>query len=311
MQEERSVNINGMKVPSTLKDDNLFKEDPILGSNINKQIIVSSEVKKEDVNQKNIEEKPIHNEDLEKTNVFNKVNIEQSIENTGVNDYVVKNADVNNNVDFSKDIVDDSYFDGKMLDLMACNFFRIVLTVMTLGLGVAWGECFYLKYKLNHTVLNGKRLKFIGDGSELFVEQFKWNFLTLVTFGIYGFFVPVKKKDWIISNIQFEGESYNEVTSLFTGRTLPLLGINLLCILITCISFGILYPLAKCLKLKWLAKNTIINNERIVFEGKAFKLFGKYICWGFLTLITLGIYGLWLSIKKISWEVENTNREGF
>ena len=199
-----------------------------------------------------------------------------------------------------------SYFDGKLLDLMGWNFLRIVLTVCTFGIGYAWGECLYLKYKLGHTVLNEKRLKFEGDGSQLFVENFKWAFLTLITFGIYGLWVPVKRINWVVSNIHFEDEEFNAADTVFYGSMLRLLGINILCTLITIISFGILFPVAECIKLRWLAKNTIINNRRVQFRGKALSLYGKYISWAFLTLITLGIYGFWVGIKKINWEVENT-----
>ena len=199
-----------------------------------------------------------------------------------------------------------SYFDGKLLDLMGWNFLRIVLTVRTLGIGYAWGECLYLKYKLGHTVLNEKRLKFEGDGSQLFVENFKWSFLTLITFGIYGFWVPVKRINWVVSNIHFEDEEFNTTDTVFYGSMLRLLGINILCALIIVISLGILTPLAECIKLRWLAKNTIINNRRVQFRGKTLSLYGKYISWAFLTLITLGIYGFWVGIKKINWEVENT-----
>ena len=87
---------------------------------------------------------------------------------------------------------------------------------------------------------------------------------------------------------------------------LRLLGINILCSLIIVISLGILTPLAECIKLRWLSKNTIINNRRVQFRGKTLSLYGKYISWAFLTLITLGIYGFWVGIKKINWEVENT-----
>ena len=76
--------------------------------------------------------------------------------------------------------------------------------------------------------------------------------------------------------------------------------------LITMVSFGILYPLAECIKFRWLAINTVVNNRRVIFLGKTLNLYGKYIIWTFLTIITLGIYSFWIGIKKIDWEVQNT-----
>ena len=46
--------------------------------------------------------------------------------------------------------------------------------------------------------------------------------------------------------------------------------------------------------------------KQLVFDGKGIQLFGKYIAWGFLTIITLGIYGLWLPIKMEKWKLKHT-----
>ena len=51
----------------------------------------------------------------------------------------------------------------------------------------------------------------------------------------------------------------------------------------------------------------IINRKRIIFHGKSLKLFGKYLLWLLLTIITFGIYGLWVPLKFYDFEVSNTN----
>lgn len=199
-----------------------------------------------------------------------------------------------------------SYFWGKLLDLYGWKYLKNVLTAITASVGAPWGKCLYLKYELGHMVLGGKKLRFDADGSELFVEQFRWAFLTLITFGIYSLWVPIKRKKFIVSHIGFEDEKIDPSKSYFTGTMLRLLGINLLCIFITLISFGILLPVAECIKLRWLAKNTVINGHRTIFVGKALKLYGKYIKWALLMLITIGIYGFWVPLRKLEWKVENT-----
>ena len=52
-------------------------------------------------------------------------------------------------------------------------------------------------------------------------------------------------------------------------------------------------------------KHTVINKKKLVFTGKAINLFGKYILWCFLTIITFGIYGWWLEIKMLKWQSKN------
>ena len=57
---------------------------------------------------------------------------------------------------------------------------------------------------------------------------------------------------------------------------------------------------------RWTVHHTIINGKRLRFTGKAIQLFGNSVKWIFLTIITLGIYGLWVSIKYKKWEVKHT-----
>lgn len=200
----------------------------------------------------------------------------------------------------------DSYFDGKLLELFGWTILKNLITIVTLGIASPWAECMMLQFEIEHTVLNGKRLKFKGTGGSLFVERFKWVFLTIITLGIYSFWIPVKKTKWILSNIHFEDEEYVKEESYFDGKVLQLIGINILCNFLNCISFFILYPFTECIKLRWIAKHSIINRKKIVFDGKGLSLFAHYILWLFLTIITFGIYGFWLKIKMIKWKVKNS-----
>ena len=43
-----------------------------------------------------------------------------------------------------------------------------------------------------------------------------------------------------------------------------------------------------------------------IFTGSAFGLFGNWIKWLLLTIITLGIYGFWVGIKIRDWKARNT-----
>ena len=95
--------------------------------------------------------------------------------------------------------------------------------------------------------------------------------------------------------------------SKFTGRLIGLIGVNLLQWLISCITFGIGVPWAVCIKQRWLARNTIIDGKRLTFDGTGGQLFGNYIKWFLLTIVTLGIYSFWLSIKMQQWIVKHTH----
>ena len=58
---------------------------------------------------------------------------------------------------------------------------------------------------------------------------------------------------------------------------------------------------------RWEAKHTVINGHRLTFTGTAVQLFGKWIVWMLLTIVTIGIYGFWVSIKLKKWKVSHTH----
>lgn len=43
------------------------------------------------------------------------------------------------------------------------------------------------------------------------------------------------------------------------------------------------------------------------FDGTAMQLFGHWIKWLLLTIITLGIYGFWLNIRLQQWITKHTH----
>lgn len=95
--------------------------------------------------------------------------------------------------------------------------------------------------------------------------------------------------------------------SQFTGGLLGLIGINLLQVLMIGLSLGLGTPWAICMKERWMAGHTIIDGKRLTFDGTGSQLFGNYIKWFLLTILTLGIYGFWLDIKMKKWITKHTH----
>ena len=61
--------------------------------------------------------------------------------------------------------------------------------------------------------------------------------------------------------------------------------------------------------MNWETKHTVIEGKRLCFDGHAVQLFGNWIKWLLLTIITLGIYSFWLSIKLKKWITKHTHFE--
>lgn len=94
--------------------------------------------------------------------------------------------------------------------------------------------------------------------------------------------------------------------SYFDGNFWQRLGWIIVSRFLTVITLGLAYPAAVCMLLRWECKHTVINGRRLKFTGKGAQLFGKYILWWLLTIVTFGIFGIWLGLNMKKWTVKHT-----
>ena len=107
------------------------------------------------------------------------------------------------------------------------------------------------------------------------------------------------------------GNGTEMLDSRFTGGAFANFFIGLLTLIVSVITLTLAYPAMKCWKMRWEAKHTYINGRHLVFDGKGIQLFGKYIIWFLLSIITLGIYYLVRGrVNIIKWQTKHTHIEG-
>lgn len=97
----------------------------------------------------------------------------------------------------------NSYFDGGLLQLIGWQLLGMLITFFTLGICFPWALCMVYGWKINHTVIEGKRLKFNGKAIGLFGNWIKWLALTVITFGIYSFWVGIALEKWKAKHTTF------------------------------------------------------------------------------------------------------------
>ena len=96
-----------------------------------------------------------------------------------------------------------SYFDGGLLSYIGWIILGSLIISCTFGICYPWALCMIYGWKINHTVVEGKRLKFNGSAVGLFGNWIKWLLLIIVTLGIYGFWVHIKLEQWRVKNTTF------------------------------------------------------------------------------------------------------------
>lgn len=94
---------------------------------------------------------------------------------------------------------------------------------------------------------------------------------------------------------------------VFDGGAGSFLVTGILCFLVTALSAGILYPWALVMKERWVVEHTIVDGRRMRFDGSAIGLFGNWIKWFLLCVVTLGWYSFWVIPAIQKWKAENTH----
>ena len=65
------------------------------------------------------------------------------------------------------------------------DYFGFFYNTCTFGICYPWALCMIYAWKINHTVVEGRRLKFNGSAVGLFGNWIKWLLLIVVNLGIY------------------------------------------------------------------------------------------------------------------------------
>ena len=95
--------------------------------------------------------------------------------------------------------------------------------------------------------------------------------------------------------------------STWDGGVLDTIVNAIIASLIISITCGIATPWAVCYMMKFIVGHAIIDGKRMTFTGTGGDLFGQWIKWFLLTIITCGIYGLGLGIKMKQWVAKHTH----
>jgi hypothetical protein len=206
---------------------------------------------------------------------------------------------------------ENSKFDGSGLELLGYIILTLIVGTVTCGIAAPWMICKIYRWKVGHTVINGKRLTFTGSGGSLLGHWILWEILSIITCGIYGFFVYVALRKWEMSHTYIEGEPIvaNGNESYFDGGSLEYLGYGLISCLLLVITCGLAFPWVMSILQGWDTKHQVINNRRLVFSGSGLGFLGEYLIIFILSVITCGIYTSWGIVRLNKYIVMHTDFE--
>lgn len=205
----------------------------------------------------------------------------------------------------------ESWFDGTGVQVIGYYLLCILITVFTCGLGAPWGIVQIVRWRISHTVVNGRRQYFNGTAVGLFGLWIKWFLLTLITCGIYAYFAYVDYKKWetrhtsYADNIVPAGVNYTD--SVFTGNSFEYFGYALLTAIISGLTCGIAGAWCTVMLQKWEKKNTLIRNQVYSFDGTGGGYLLIYLTNILLIAVTCGIYVPWAIARTQRYFVSHTH----
>lgn len=191
--------------------------------------------------------------------------------------------------------------------VFANYFFKVavvLVTLLTLGIAYPFINCAYMRWRISHTRINGKKLVYVGNGTELFKKYIVWLAVSYIT--LYIYFVVKMQLDLVRYDVEHTHIEGRNRKSHFECKWYELifakLSANLLCI----ITFSFGACLADCCFYDWFSRRAYIDGEACIFNGTATEMFCKYLLWGLLTTITLSIYQFWFVNNAFRWRIEHT-----
>jgi uncharacterized membrane protein YjgN (DUF898 family) len=95
-------------------------------------------------------------------------------------------------------------FDGKARDFIFVYIAAFLITALTLGFALPWAVVLIERWRTRHTMLDGRRFEFRGEGSALFGKYIIWWILTILTLGLYSIALYPRMQKWIAQNTFYE-----------------------------------------------------------------------------------------------------------
>lgn len=94
-------------------------------------------------------------------------------------------------------------FDGGAGTYLGTAILGILVTVVSLGICYPFALVLTQRWRCKHTSIDGRRLVFTGSATGLFWHWIKWFLLSIITAGIYLFWVQPRLQKWITENTEF------------------------------------------------------------------------------------------------------------
>lgn len=165
------------------------------------------------------------------------------------------------------------------------------------------------RYRMSRTSWRGIRFGYRGDRNEFVKSFFKWIFFTIITLGIYGPWMAMNMRNYLLGNVRF-GDSEFE----YEGDGGEYFMLNLKGYLLTIFTLGIYMFWWQKDLFEYYVDNLSLNkgDEKINFNSTASggDFFGLVVVNILILIFTLGLGYAWVVTRTLKFIFEHVELDG-
>lgn len=206
--------------------------------------------------------------------------------------------------------------------LLACT----LITLFTVGIGFPVAYVLYQRWIFKNTTYDGRQVIFDGKISNLMLKWIATIFIymlfiaipQILQLGMYTmpfivvplFYIililPSRLLRWKVSHLHIEGEN-RILGSSWTGNAVVLDLLYIGTFILWVITLGIMKPVIISWRKSYVQKHMFIDGHNVRFDGDGGQMIGNFILWNLLSIITLGIYALFVKVRIAKWVNKHTH----
>lgn len=165
------------------------------------------------------------------------------------------------------------------------------------------------RYRMSRTSWRGIRFGYRGELKEFTISFFKWIFFTIITFGIYGSWMAINMRTYLLSNVRFGDSEFD-----YDGDGGDYFMLNLKGYLLTIFTLGIYGFWWQKDLFEYYVNNLRLKkgNEEINFTSTATggDFFSLIMINLLIIVFTLGLGYAWVAMRTMRFIFENIELDG-
>ncbi len=191
---------------------------------------------------------------------------------------------------------------GSYIGLILLNhpIFAILIYLTGIALLIPLAIHGSYRYRMSRTSWRGIRFGYRGDRNELMSKFFRDLLLTLITFGIYGAWLSIHLRNYVLSNIRFGNATFK-----YQGNGGEYLGINVKGYFLTILTLGIYFFWWKRELFEYYINNLVLIDDNKKIKLRTTATGGDFFQLYFINLLiivfTLGIGYAWVVARSLQF----------